>query len=154
GDRTRTLALTSYAEVILSQQTADQRHPAFNKLFIESEFLPRENILLFRRRPRSAEEKPIYLAHFYTSHHEHVELAGYETDRARFIGRGGTSRRPGVFTATQPSKLSNTPGATLDPICALQAGITLPPYETAQIAFITLAAHSRREALELARRYR
>src|SRR4030095_14780614 len=53
-----------------------------------------------------------------------------------------------------PSTLSNTTGATLDPICALQAEITLAPYETVQIAFITLAAHSRREALELARRYR
>jgi len=155
GDRTRRLALTSYAEIILSLQSVDQRHPAFNKLFVESEFLPKENLLLFRRRPRSADEKPVYLAHFFTSNHEHVNLTGYETDRARFIGRGGTSRHPSVFAdATKASKLSNTTGATLDPICALQAEITLSPYETAQIAFITLAANSRKEAIVLAQRYR
>src|SRR5678816_3561534 len=86
GDRSRRLALTSYAEIILSQQSVDQRHPAFNKLFVESEFRPRENLLIFRRRPRSADEKPVYLAHFFTSNHELVELTGYETDRVRFIG--------------------------------------------------------------------
>jgi len=155
GNRSRVIALTSYAEIILSQQAVDQRHPAFNKLFVDSEFLPRDHLLLFRRRPRSADEKPVYLAHFFTSNHEHVNMTGYETDRARFIGRGGTSRRPDVFAvSTEASMLSNTTGATLDPVCALQAEITMSPYETAQIAFITLAAHSRKGAIELSRRYR
>ena len=44
--------------------------------------------------------------------------------------------------------------ATLDPIFALQTQISLPGYETRQLAFITLAADSRTEALTLARRYR
>jgi cyclic beta-1,2-glucan synthetase len=151
----RVLALTSYAEVILTQQSADQRHPAYNKLFIESEFLEKDQILLFRRRPRSAEEKPIYLAHFFTSNDEQISLTGYETDREKFLGRGGTPQRPGVFATTrQTSLLSGTTGSTLDPICSVQAEIVLAPYQTAQVAFITLAAHSRREAIELARRYR
>ncbi|RPJ39915.1 MAG: cellobiose phosphorylase, partial [Chloroflexi bacterium] len=155
GSHSRVLALTSYAEIILAQQLADQRHPAYNKLFIESEFLEREQLLLFHRRPRSAEEKPIYLAHFFTSNHEHISLTGYETDRAKFLGRGGTTRRPAVFSASnQTSVLSNTSGATLDPICALQAEVVLAPYQTAQVAFITLAAHSRKEAIDMARRYR
>ena len=155
GDYFRTFALTSYAEIILSPQTVDQRHPAFNKLFIESEFLREERLLLFRRRPRSADEKPVYLAHFFTSNYERVHLSGYETDRARFIGRGGTSRHPAAFSIdSESSMLSGTTGTTLDPICALQAEIAMPPYETAQIAFVTLAANSRKDAIELARRYR
>jgi len=155
GNHSRVLALTSYAEIILAQQSVDQRHPAYNKFFIESEFLEKEQLLLFRRRPRSADEKPVYLAHFFTSNHEQVSLTGYETDRAKFLGRGGTPRRPAVFTAsTQASILSGTTGATLDPICALQAEVVLEPYQTAQVAFITLAAHSRKEAIDLARRYR
>ena len=36
----RRLALTSYGEVVLGQQDGDRRHPAFNKLFIESEYRP------------------------------------------------------------------------------------------------------------------
>jgi len=154
GDHSRVLALTSYAEIILTQQSVDQRHPAYNKLFIESEFLEKEQLLIFHRRPRSADEKPIYLAHFFVSNHERVSLTGYETDRAKFLGRGGTPRRPGVFsTPNQASLLSKTTGATLDPICALQAEIVIAPYQTVQIAFITLATHSRKEAIDLARRY-
>ncbi len=154
GGHSRVLALTSYAEVILTQQSVDLRHPAYNKMFIESEFLPKEQLLLFRRRPRSAEEKPVYMAHFFMSNHEDVSLTGYETDRAKFLGRGGTLRRPAVFsTPNQASILSKTTGATLDPICSVQAEVVLAPYQTVQIAFITLTAHSRKEIIDLARRY-
>ena len=155
GNRSRVLSLTSYAEIILADQSVDQRHPAFNKLFIESEFMPKEELLLFRRRPRSADEKPLYLLHFFISHDNDINITGYETDRARFLGRGGTPEMPGVFSISgDPSRFSGTTGATLDPICALQAEINLPAFETVQIAFITLVANSRKEALDLARRYR
>jgi cyclic beta-1,2-glucan synthetase len=63
SDRPRRLKLTSYAEVVLAAQAVDRRHPAFNKLFIESEYLPEHNALLFERRPRSADEKPVVLVH-------------------------------------------------------------------------------------------
>jgi cyclic beta-1,2-glucan synthetase len=155
GDTTRRLALTSYAEVILSPQSVDQRHPAYNKLFIESEFVEREQLLLFRRRPRSAEEEPIYLAHFFTGDREQIHLASYETDREKFLGRGGTVRRPAAFSVpNRVSALSGTTGATLDPVCALQVEVELAPYQTSQVAFISLAAHSRKEAIDLARRNR
>ena len=154
SDQPRLLAFTSYAEIILAQQAMDQRHPAFNKMFIESEYLPEEKCLLFHRRPRSSDEKPIYLVHFFTSN-QHVDLAGYETDRRLFLGRGRTDRRPSIFTVrNEASVLSGTTGATLDPICALQAEVALSAYQTAQLAFITIAAGSRREVLQLAYRYR
>ncbi|MDQ2691606.1 MAG: cellobiose phosphorylase, partial [Chloroflexota bacterium] len=137
GAHSRALALTSYTEIILNQQSADQRHPAFNKLFIESEFLEQEQLLLFRRRPRTASEKPVYLAHFFISSHDQISLTGYETDRLKFLGRGGTPWRPAVFaTPNQTSVLSGTTGSTLDPICSLQAEIILLPYQTAQVAFL------------------
>jgi len=155
GNGSRVLALTSYAEIILAEQSADQRHPAYNKLFLESEFLEKEGVLLFHRRPRSGDEEPIYLAHFFTSNHDQISLTGYETDRAKFLGRGGTPQRPAVFsTPNQASVLSGTTGATLDPICALQAEIVLLPFQAAQVVFITLTANSRKEAIDLARRYR
>ena len=37
SDHPKRLKLTSYGEVVLTEQAADRRHPAFNKLFIESE---------------------------------------------------------------------------------------------------------------------
>ena len=155
GSSSRVFSLTSYAEVILSEQAVDQRHPAFNKLFIESEFLSEEGLLLLRRRPRSANESPIYLAHFILGKNDEVNLIGFETDRNRFLGRGGTPERPHIFTgANASSALSGTTGATLDPICALQVEVTLNRYATTEIAFVTLAATSRKEAIQIARRYR
>ena len=32
-------------------QAEDRRHPAFSKLFVESEYLPELHALLFHRRP-------------------------------------------------------------------------------------------------------
>ena len=47
SDQTRRLRLTTYGEVALGPAAADQRHPAFAKLFVESEYLVDLNALLF-----------------------------------------------------------------------------------------------------------
>ena len=58
GGRPRDLDLTSYAEVCLNHRRADQAHPAFAKLFLETELVAGPGALLVRRRPRDADEKP------------------------------------------------------------------------------------------------
>ena len=150
GESARDLSLTSYAEVILCSQPDDQRHPAYNKLFMECEFIPDDNILLFRRRPRSQQDKPVYLAHFAIGERDRLQIAGYETDRSRFLGRGNTPRTPAALQGD--SGLSNST-STLDPIFALQTNIVVPEYGSSQLAFVTLAAASRKDALALARLY-
>src|SRR5512138_3723887 len=98
-------------------------------MFIESEYLAEEGCLLFHRRLRSADETPVYMAHFFISNHERVERTGFETDRRQFLGRGGTDKLPGVLSVPgESSVLSGKTGATLDPICALQAEIAMSPY--------------------------
>ena len=52
----RTLDVTSYAEVSLNSRRADQAHPAFAKLFLETEYLPAPPTLLCRRRPRARDQ--------------------------------------------------------------------------------------------------
>ena len=151
GDQSPCLLLTSYAEVILTAQSADQRHPAFNNLFTESEYVEAEQVLLFHRRLRDSQEKPVYLAHFITDEYAQTTPTSYESDRSLFLGRGGKARDP---AALREGYLSNSTGATLDPIMVLQVEIDLQPYDTGQIAFVTVAASSRKEALELANRYR
>jgi cyclic beta-1,2-glucan synthetase len=152
GSAPRRLSLTSYGEVILNVQSADQRHPAFNKLFIESEYVEDGRILLLHRRPRSAQEKPVFLAHFAVNARNDLKVAGYETDRALFLGRGGTVRAPAALQV-EGGGLSGTTGATLDPIFALQADVTVQSFDSIQVAFVTLAAASRKEALALAERF-
>jgi cellobiose phosphorylase len=57
------LDLTSYAEVCLNQRRADQAHPAFAKLFLKTEFVASSGVLLARRRPRAADQRPIWAVH-------------------------------------------------------------------------------------------
>jgi len=151
-DRLRRIAVTSYGEVVLAPQGADASHPAFNKLFVESEYVPETNALLFRRRPRSMSEEPIYLAHSAVVSSGFKPTGAHESDRARFLGRGQPVWAPAALNEGSAG-LSGTTGATLDPIMALHQDVELQPHESAQVSFITLVASSREKALALARRY-
>ncbi len=149
SDQVRRLRVTSYGELLLAPQS--ERHPAFNRLFIESEYLPESNMLLFHRRLR-ADEEPIYLGHLLLAS-PGISITGlYEGDRLRFLGRGRTLRSPAVFS--EGGNLSKTVGVTLDPIMALAQDVELEPYGRASVAYLTLATRSRQEALALAERYK
>ncbi|HEY5903808.1 MAG TPA: glucoamylase family protein, partial [Anaerolineales bacterium] len=149
----RRIALTSYAEVVLAAQAAEVRHPAFNKMFIESEYLAESNALLFRRRSRSADEEPVFMAHLAAVSPGQTPTRAYETDRARFLGRGQTARSPFALKGARAA-LSGTVGATLDPIMSVRQEIELAPRASGQVSFITMAASSREKAVALTRRYR
>jgi cyclic beta-1,2-glucan synthetase len=148
----RKLKLTSYGEVVLAAQAADRRHPAFNKLFIESEYLPIENALLFTRRPRSADEKPIVLIHAIIIEAGRKVTGEHESGRAKFLGRSQTLHTP-LALQSPKRHLSGTTGGTLDPIMSLGQEIDLKPHGKTRVTFLTLAAPSRAEALEKLSRY-
>jgi cyclic beta-1,2-glucan synthetase len=147
GNRTRRLKLTSYGEVVLALQAIDRQHPAFNKLFIESEFLPQENALVFQHRLRSADEKPVVLIHAMLIEAGRKVTGEHESNRAQFLGRAQTPRTPlKLQNANHP--LSGVTGQTLDPIFSLAQEIDLKPHAKTRVTFLTLAAPSRLEALE------
>ncbi len=56
GRRTREIELTSYAELVLTTPAADNAHPAFAKMFVETEHLPEFGALLATRRLRAPGE--------------------------------------------------------------------------------------------------
>ncbi|CAN5406137.1 hypothetical protein BH10CHL1_BH10CHL1_00970 [soil metagenome] len=154
SDEVRQLQLTSYGEIVLAPAAGDRRHQAFAKLFVESEYLPEINALIFRRRPRSADEDPHFLLHMLiveTEGAETAEQGTYESDRARFLGRGHTPRDPQALQ--QGHTLSNTTGATLDPVMALSHDIHLMPRTTRRMTFLTIVAATRPDSIILARRY-
>ncbi|HBG74849.1 MAG: hypothetical protein A2X25_07890 [Chloroflexi bacterium GWB2_49_20] len=152
SDRPRRLKLTSYSEVVLAAQSVDGRHPAFNKLFIESEYLPKVNTLLFRRRSRSAGEKLVVLAHALVVEPGRKVTGDHESDRARFLGRSQTTHTP-LALQDANQHLSGTIGGTLDPILSLAQEIDLKPHTLTHITFLTAAAPSRSEVLESISRY-
>lgn len=140
------LEVTSYLEPVLARKDAFQAHPAFNKLFIETEVDLEAGALLAHRRTGKPNPSP-WLVHAL---HVDVPTFGpleFETDRSRFVGRGRSYRIPVVIETNQ--RLSGTTGAVLDPVFALRRRVQLNPGETANFTFITGVAPTREEALAL-----
>ena len=95
GDRPREIEVTSYAEIVLARPEDDLAHPAFGKLFVETEVRPAERGLLFSRRPRGADETPVWAFHVLGVEGRLGGAVEWETDRARFLGRGRIAGQPG-----------------------------------------------------------
>ena len=147
----RTLDVTSYAEVVLSPAAADAAHPAFSKLFVQTEISREQQAILCTRRPRSAGEHPPWLLHLLTTHGATTGAMTFETDRARFIGPGATPVAPLALTSRQA--LSGSQGAVLDPIAAARCAITLEPDQQVVVDIVTGVAESRDEAVRLIDKY-
>jgi cyclic beta-1,2-glucan synthetase len=142
---------TSYLELVLGPAGADIAHPAFNKLFVETEYLAQRRALLARRRPRDAEQAPIWAVHVLALPPGTEEAVEVETDRARFVGRG---RTPAAPAAMDPGvRLSGSTGPVLDPAFSLRHRLSIPPGGSGSLAFTTAFADSREEALLLADQY-
>ena len=145
----RELKLTSYCELVLAPSGADNAHPAFSNLFVQTEFLPEQNAILASRRPRSRDEEQVWAIHVVAVRGHITGEVEYETDRAAFIGRNGTLIEP--IALKQP--LTNTIGAVLDPIFSLRRCVRIVSGGTAHVTFTTAVAQSRKEAVELADKY-
>ncbi|MEO8166766.1 MAG: glucoamylase family protein, partial [bacterium] len=146
GRRTREIELTSYAELVLAPPAADAAHPAFSKLFVQTEFVADVNALLATRRRRSPSESEIWAAHLAVVEGETIGEVEFETDRARFLGRGREVRTPVSVIDGRP--LSNTVGAVLDPVFSLRKRLRIPAGATAHVAFWTLVGGSRSDILD------
>ncbi len=144
--RTRQLEFTSYAELALAESGADKAHPAFSKMFVETEY-PDNCVLIAHRRPRSPEEASIWAAHILVGATEGIQ---YETDRAQFLGRGCTPQSPAALRRAH----SGSVGAVLDPIFSLRCRATIEPHDRAELSFITVVAATREALLGLIAKYR
>lgn len=147
GDTTLEIDVTSYAELVLAPTASDRSHPAFSKLFVQTEYLPDTETLLATRRRRSPEEPEVWAAHQMVIEGQAIGAAQYETDRAKFIGRG---RGLANAAALRTGALSCTSGTVLDPIFSLRSRLRVAPGATAHVSFWTLVAPSRTEVLDLA----
>src|SRR5206468_5179672 len=63
SSRIRELDITSYAEIVLAPPADDLAHPAFGKLFLETEYLADSAALLCHRRPRDSREPGVWAVH-------------------------------------------------------------------------------------------
>ncbi|MGH9388167.1 MAG: glucoamylase family protein, partial [Vicinamibacteria bacterium] len=151
SDRPREIEVTSYAEIVLAPPADDLAHPAFGKLFVETEYLPECAALLCRRRPRSPDEAETWAVHVLSLEGRPPGQVEWESDRARFLGRG---RGPEDPQALDGRSLTGTTGALLDPIVSLRQRIRLAPGGFMRLAFATGMAPTRETAFALAEKYR
>ncbi len=150
--RTHDLEVTSYAELALAPPAADAAHPAFSKLFVQTEYVARFGALLATRRKRSPDESDIWVAHQAVVEGELAGPLEYETDRARFLGRGHEVGMP--IAMMDGRRLTNTVGTVLDPVFALRCRVRVPAGATVRVAYWTVAATSRQDALDLLDKHR
>jgi cyclic beta-1,2-glucan synthetase len=150
SDRPREIEITSYAEIVLAPPADDLSHPALGKLFIETEYLAGSAALLCHRRARAPDEPGAWAIHVLSLEGRTQGPVEWETDRARFLGRGRGPENP---QALDGRPLSGTTGCVLDPVVSLRQRIRLAPGGFMRLSFATGMAPSRETALALAQRY-
>lgn len=150
----RTLEVTSYAEVVLAPPAADALHPAFSNLFVQTEILRQQQGILCSRRPRAEGEHVPWLLHLMVVRGVGVDAVSYETDRMRFIGRGGTVAAPQALgTDSVSGVLSGSEGSVLDPVVAIRCRMTLDPGQFATVDMVTGVAETRDASVVLVKKY-
>ncbi len=147
----RTIEVTSYAEVVLASASADALHPAFSNLFVQTEIVPARQAILCTRRPRSRDEQTPWMLHLLAVHGAENAEVSYETDRARFIGRGGSTSDPQALR--DGAALSGSEGSVLDPIVAIRQRVILEPLQTVTLDLVIGIGESRAACLQLAEKY-
>jgi cyclic beta-1,2-glucan synthetase len=147
----RTIEFTSYAEIVLAPQASDLAQPAFSNLFVETEILTEQQTILATRRPQDESQVSPWLCHRLNVYSDQPITLSYETDRARFVGRGRTPAEP--LAMMQSGDLSNTMGAVLDPIVAIRCRVTLDPDALVIFDLLTGVADTRSHCIALVEKY-
>ena len=98
----REIDVTSYAEVVIAPPAADALHPAFSKLFVQTEILQERRAILCTRRPRSLGEAVPWMFHLMAVHGGDIGEAGVTRGDRRPLSCGrprdscaARKRRPG-----------------------------------------------------------
>jgi cellobiose phosphorylase len=155
----RAIEVTSYSEIVLAPAAADALHPAFSKLFVQTEILERPAAVLCTRRRRSPHDATPWMFQLMAVHDVGVPGAdaapagaiSHETDRARFLGRGRSVQSPLAMAAAGP--LSNTAGPVLDPVAASRCVVTLAAGQAVTIDLVVGVADTRAACVALADKY-
>ena len=124
------LELTSYNEVIISENIDDINHRTFKNLFISSKFDEETKALIMRRRNNSKKTTNYMVGKLLVEDNKYPIC--YETERDKFIGRGHNT-----FDAIALyNDLSNEAGTNIDPILSLRTTVEVKPYDDIVIYYI------------------
>ncbi len=147
----RTVELTSYMEVVLTQPESDTAHPAFSKLFVKTEYMSEYKGLLAMRRKRDDVKQTVWGYHTVSTNGVMEGNIEFETDRSQFIGRNRSLAFPRAMDPDQP--LTNSVGPVLDPVFSLRIRVRIDPGESVVVNFAMGTCDTRRAALDMLEKY-
>ncbi|NGP76550.1 glycosyltransferase 36 [Balneolaceae bacterium YR4-1] len=153
ADRKRKFEISSYTEIVINEQETDLAHPAFSNLFVQTDHIPEHHALVAQRKPRSEDEKPVWLVHTLAAE-ESDNGSGpmqFETDRGAFIGRGRDLKEP--VAMDMGHRFEGTLGNVPDPIFSIRKTIDLKPGEKISLTFGLGKVNNKEEAIAIADRY-
>ena len=140
--------LASYFELVLATQAADEAHPAFSNLFVQTRWDADLRALWFTRKGRLEGEPTVHAVHFLAESEADIVETHACTDRALALGRGRSVQSPCFERQTKPAD------SGLDPIASIAVRCVLPARGAAKLRFATAVSHDPAELAEIVERHR
>ena len=133
-----TMDVISCFEAVLADPKADEAHPAFSNLFLQTDWHPEWRALLVSRKPRLHGDSTMAVAHFLADSDANVREIDFIADRRAFLGRN----RQAADAALLPHRKmpDGSPVNGLDPVAGLRVKIRIPAGALARLTFATAAA--------------
>lgn len=120
SEEKKELELTTYTEPILSENMDDISHKVFNNMFISSEYDPKYNAIIVKRKSRKDNKINSYMVNRLIIDSPNSPYS-YETERRNFIGRNHLLNNAIALN----ENLTNYVGDNLDPIISLRNKVTI-----------------------------
>ena len=133
-----TLELISYFEAVLADPRADEAHPAFSSLFVQTRWEPQWRALMLTRHPRLHGDPLMAVAHFLAEADADLLSLSCTADRRVFAGRHQPAHQPALLVQTMDE--AGQPINGLDPVASLRLTLRLAPGAVARLSFATTAA--------------
>ncbi len=145
GKSAITYEVISCFEVALAQARADEAHPAFSNLFIETTWRPEWRAMLLSRRPRLQGDAVLSVAHFLAEADAHIVSVDCTSDRRTFLGRNRERAQPALGKQAWLNRSAPING--LDPVACLRVTVRIAAGEIARLSFATAAAQNKEDLI-------
>jgi cyclic beta-1,2-glucan synthetase len=146
-----TLDVISCFEAVLTDPRADEAHPAFSNLFVQTEWHAEWRALLLSRKPRLQGDPAMAVAHFLADAHANIRAIDVIADRRTFLGRNRLASQPSLLE--QARQKDGTPINGLDPVAGLRVRVRIPAGGVVRLCFATAAAETTGELISRIDKY-
>jgi len=148
GNNEEILEISSVLEPVLSTESGDYAHKAFNNLFLQYEEI--ENGILIKRNKRE-EGKEIFLAVGFFANKGNIEKLEYEIDKEKLYGRLNNNIPKKIENS---EKFSNNLGLVVDPILSFRRTIKIGKQEKIELNLIISVSQNKEEAIQKLNNYK